>query len=632
MVDIEKNLICQHPKCKTILKGRQRRYCSEEHKRYVQNQRALHGDKTLGVPKPQKKNATSRKGEFYDQFLEDGYALEMLKGEMSAREVADLYQISPAQVSRMYAAFIEDKELETKREDWTVPKEAIKSLEDFKRFRDRYFKTETGQKYETPDFQDKWVKSIADNIENGGNLMILSPPRHGKTELLIHFAIWQICRNPNVRIMWVGGNEDIAKNAVGSVLDHLDSNDKLIEEFCGPGQTFRPKSRSGKNWSQTAFSVATRNVTGIKSPTMVAVGKGGKILSRDCDLIIADDIEDFGSTAQPSGRAATKRWWTTTLSSRVEAHTAVVVIGSRQHSDDLYNSLLDNNAWDNIVEQAHSDDCEIPEQDFDEHIDCMLWKGKRDYKWLNTQKEASATTGGVHVFEMVYLNRANPVGTTIFNPEVITKCFDDTVDIGEVKESAYLVAGLDPAATGYQAAFLWAIYDSSPLRLQMVDIENNKGGGIKEALRIMKEWKEIHGCYHWVIEENAFQKAIRQDTELKEYCATQGIIHEGHQTQAKNKWDTRYGVTSMTSLFAEQNIILPYKSVEAKIKSDMYKKQLSFFASKGKGYKSDIVMASWFPMKVIRRLQTARFDDMMVEYSPSYSGIEMASWNDAPWS
>ena len=57
-------------------------------------------------------------------------------------------------------------------------------------------------------------KVYSRNIENGGNLMILSPPRHGKTELLIHFAIWQICRNPNVRIMWVGGNEDIAKNAV----------------------------------------------------------------------------------------------------------------------------------------------------------------------------------------------------------------------------------------------------------------------------------------------------------------------------------------------------------------------------------------------------------------------------------
>lgn len=632
MVDIEKNLICQHPKCKTILKGRQRRYCSDKHKRYVQNQRALTGDNTIGIPKKQKKNATSRKGEFYDQFLEDGYALEMLKGEMSAREVADLYQISPAQVSRMYAAFIEDKELETQREDWTVPKDAIKSLENFKKFRDRYFKTETGKKYETPDFQAKWVKSIARNIDDGGNLMILSPPRHGKTELLIHFAIWQICKNPNVRIMWVGGNEDIAKNAVGSVLDHLDSNDKLIEEFCGPGASFRPKSRSGKNWSQTAFSVATRNVTGIKSPTMVAVGKGGKILSRDCDLIIADDIEDFGSTAQPSGRAATKRWWTTTLSSRVEAHTSVVVIGSRQHSDDLYNSLLENNAWETIVEQAHSDDCEIPETDIDEHKDCMLWEGKRDYKWLNTQKESSATTGGVHVFEMVYLNRANPKGASIFSPEAITKCYDETLDIGDVTESAYLVAGLDPAATGYQAAFLWAIYDDSPLRLQMIDLENNKGGGIKEALRVMKEWEQMYGCYHWVIEENAFQRAIRQDRELKEYCATAGIIHEGHQTQSKNKWDSKYGVTAMTSLFTEKNIILPYKSTEAKVKSDMYKKQLSFFASKGRGYKSDIVMASWFPMKVIRRLQNARFDDMMVEYRPSFSGLDMASWNDAPWS
>ena len=52
--------------------------------------------------------------------------------------------------------------------------------------------------------------------------------------------------------------------------------------------------------------------------------------------------------------------------------------------------------------------------------------------------------------------------------------------------------------------------------------------------------------------------------------------------------------------------------------------------AKGRGYKSDIVMASWFPMKVIRRLQNARFDDMMVEYRPSFSGLDMASWNDAP--
>jgi hypothetical protein len=63
----------------------------------------------------------------------------------------------------------------------------------------------------------------------------------------------------------------------------------------------------------------------------------------------------------------------------------------------------------------------------------------------------------------------------------------------------------------------------------------------------------------------------------------------------------------------------------------LYRKQLTFFASKGRAYKSDIVMASWFPMKVIRRLQTARFDDMMVEYKPSFDGFDVTSWNDVPW-
>ena len=84
----------------------------------------------------------------------------------------------------------------------------------------------------------------------------------------------------------VGGNEEIAKNAVSSVLDQLESNELLIEEICGPGPKFKPSSRTGKSWSQSGFTVGTRTVTGIKSPTMVGLGRGGKILSRDCDIII----------------------------------------------------------------------------------------------------------------------------------------------------------------------------------------------------------------------------------------------------------------------------------------------------------------------------------------------------------
>ena len=314
----------------------------------------------------------------------------------------------------MYAAYKEDKENFEAQKDWKMSEAAKQSLKDFKEFRDRYFKTETGDLYETADFHEKWINSIVDAIENGKQQMILSPPRHGKTDLLTHFAVWQICQNPNIRIMWVGGNEDIAKNAVGAVLDHLENNEQLNEEINGPGEKFQPKIRSGKSWSSGQFTIGTRTVTGIKSPTMVAVGKGGKILSRDCDLIIADDIEDHGTTIQPSAREQTRQWWTTTLSSRKEEHTAVVVIGSRQHPEDLYNFLLENPEFDHIVEEAHSTECILPETDIEEHQDCMLWASKRTFKWLMSQNNAD-TTGGRAIYEMVYLNKAFVEGITMFN-------------------------------------------------------------------------------------------------------------------------------------------------------------------------------------------------------------------------
>jgi hypothetical protein len=84
---------------------------------------------------------------------------------------------------------------------------------------------------------------------------------------------------------------------------------------------------------------------------MVGIGRGGKILSRDCDIIIGDDLEDHSSTMQPASRENTRNWWTTTLSSRKEEHTAIIVIGSRQHYDDLYSHLLDNESWQTLVKE-----------------------------------------------------------------------------------------------------------------------------------------------------------------------------------------------------------------------------------------------------------------------------------------
>ena len=255
--------------------GRQK-YCK------IQCTKAANARQRTAAKKEEKKlatesNARASRGEHYLYFVEN-YAAELVEGQFTQKFVAEDIGVDQSVVARMLLAYKEDIAVSEAREGWDIPDEAKESLTSFEKFRDRYFLTEMGKPYETAKFHKKWIKNILKSIKDGTQLMILSPPRHGKTDLLTHFAVWQVCKNPNIRIMWVGGNEDIAKNAVGSVLDHLENNEKLIEDFCGPGETFKPKSRTGKTWSSGQFTVKTRTVTGIKSPTMVAVGKGGKIL------------------------------------------------------------------------------------------------------------------------------------------------------------------------------------------------------------------------------------------------------------------------------------------------------------------------------------------------------------------
>ena len=619
--------ICSNKGCSNKFTARSNKkiYCSDKCNRKAYYKRKKQEEASTQM--------TVSRGEHYEDYVKL-YAEKVEKKLIQKQQVAKLLEVSNTIVTKMHEAYKVDKANLKKAEDWETPKEALASLRKFEDFRDRYFKTETGEKYETADFHQKWINAILTAIDEGNEQMILSPPRHGKTDLLTHFAVWQICKNPNVRIMWVGGNEEIAKNAVGSVLDHLEHNQKLIEDFCIPGQTFKPKNRSGKSWTAGQFTVATRTVTGIKSPTMVAVGKGGKILSRDSDLIIADDIEDHGTTIQPSAREQTRQWWTTTLSSRKEEHTAIVIIGSRQHPEDLYNFLLENPQMHKIVEEAHSTECVKPETEFEEHTDCMLWESKRSYKWLYSRLQAAETTGGKSIFEMVYLNKAFSEGIAMFDVEEIDSCRDVNRVVGQVPANVKLIAGLDPASTGYQAAFLWAV-NTDTGKMYMIDIENQKGGGIIQARKTVKNWHEKYNLAHWVIEENGFQRAIRQDTELREYCARMGIYLEGHQTQ-KNKFDPIFGVGSMRELFKQQLISLPYGSAESETKSNIYRRQLIYFstgASKqsGRNNKSDVVMASWFPMRVVRRLQKERLAEVGLDYKPSFGEWDISSMNEAPW-
>jgi len=101
------------------------------------------------------------------------------------------------------------------------------------------------------------------------------------------------------------------------------------------------------------------------------------------------------------------------------------------------------------------------------------------------------------------------------------------------------------------------------------------------------------------VEINAHQKAYSLDEDLRQWLATYGVRLEAHFT-GKNKWDTNFGVASMSTLFGtmrdgkfqgNNTIELPSTSDSEGLKSLV--QQLITWKANTRG-KTDCVMALWF--------------------------------------
>lgn len=511
----------------------------------------------------------------------------------------------------------------------------------FVAWRNHFFSTGRGG-YITKDVHRRWIRSILDTIYTGGRSLILSPPRHGKTELLIHFCVWLILRNNMIRILWVGPNGDIAENCLGLVKNLLETHTDLIRAYLPPGQTFAPQKRAGNTWQGDKFTVATRSAP-QKQPTMWAAGVMGAVLSLDADFIIVDDPADPDKSYTPGGRAKIENWFNVKIMSRKMDFTGLVVIASRVHVLDLFSTMVDHPRWNVLIDKAHDQglcglDLHAPHQD----ETCCLFPELNPLDYLREQHDVV----GDALFEMMYLNQPRPDGTLIFDPDIIrTRCLHPSRDLGlaGIHGSFRLIAGLDPAARGVQAAFLWAVqqYDDprtgKPAFLyHMVDMETQQGGGIEGAHKIMEEWQKKYGCSLWIVEDNAFQSVFFSDLRFRRFLGESGIIMKP-TTTGRNKHDQALGLSGMAQDYHDGKVILPYGTIEARRKTDALIRQLvNWTGDSGptKAGKSDILMASWFPHATyIRRwLKEARAE--VVQNPPpvsSYPDYVGGSYSEIPW-
>ncbi len=211
-------------------------------------------------------------------------------------------------------------------------------------------------------------------------LMIFMPPRHGKSMTVTETFPFYLGKNPEKRVIEISYSGDLAQQ-FGK------RNRDKVEEF-GPalfGHTISQVQATKTNWNLD---------NGMGG--MISVGIGGSITGYGADLLIVDDPIKNRAEAE-SATYRDKLWdeYQSTVSTRLHAGGAVIIILTRWHEDDLAARLLNPEYgkvedWDIISLPAV---CEDPATDpLGRELGEALWPaGGYDEAWAAQQKETVGT-------------------------------------------------------------------------------------------------------------------------------------------------------------------------------------------------------------------------------------------------
>jgi predicted phage terminase large subunit-like protein len=178
-------------------------------------------------------------------------------------------------------------------------------------------------------------------VGESSRLLVFAPPRHGKSELLKHYAAWFLGRFPDRSVIIASYNDDLAADFGRAVRAILNAHGKEL---------------FGIEIAQDS-SAANRFQIANHDGGLYAVGVGGSMTGRGADLLIVDDVvkSDVEALSETTQRRHWN-WWRSTAMTRLEPGASIVGIGTRWSVDDLLGRLADSGSFDVVRLPALAED------------------------------------------------------------------------------------------------------------------------------------------------------------------------------------------------------------------------------------------------------------------------------------
>lgn len=167
--------------------------------------------------------------------------------------------------------------------------------------------------------------------------LILMPRDHGKSRFAAFYALWELTRDPTMRILYISNTTTLAEKQLGFIKDIMQSD---TYRMYWPEMTHMEEGKR-KRWTNSEIAVddPRRAAEGIRDPSIMVAGLTTSITGLHFDLAVLDDVVTGDNAYTDEGREKVNRQYSF-LASIEGAEAREVVVGTRYHPKDLYNEML----------------------------------------------------------------------------------------------------------------------------------------------------------------------------------------------------------------------------------------------------------------------------------------------------
>jgi len=187
----------------------------------------------------------------------------------------------------------------------------------------------------------RWLTSTDRDLAS----LVLLPRGHLKSTVAAIWTSWRITIDPKVRILYVSATSSLAEAQLYSVGQILTS--RVYKRYWPNMVDDNKVKRARWNTSEIIVDHPARHNALIRDNTLTAVGIGGNITGRHCDILVLDDlvVPDNVTTADQRNKVASAY---SQLASIKDPGAITIAVGTRYHPDDLYQELLSLEVYDHI--------------------------------------------------------------------------------------------------------------------------------------------------------------------------------------------------------------------------------------------------------------------------------------------